>query len=661
MRGILAAFVFCFTALFSSVPEPTDLQTGWWRNLNADKQSVENIEQLQGQLEALRSDLQQERSSQAIANIDRVLFQIKEYQEQKNAKVSYKKVHPLYLQKYYVADWLNVLEKEASLKLQKQKYQSEKDQIQLRASFLRSELDQLQVRYGTLPQKSLDKLLLGLKVMATRFQIESLELKMEQLQSLITDVSNNLEVIDEELDVAFEKLDFSNLKEKEIQSSIQALEKESEALASTGTSEIAMLTAQVNQEVIDTQILFERVKWLLANAIKDHHTEQFEGELQKVQTSLSQMLESVNSLAKIVNNYIQNPEGKNNDQLAKANDLRMQISSIQLKLYASKTLITKVQEKKIEQTSAIEHYFLLFWWQVGSLADQVTDVFSVKLFRINDYPVSLWVLLRAILILGGSIGVGLFVQGYINNNEKLKIKITSANAYILSRIIFYGFVALGIFLGCVSLGINSTNFVIVAGALGVGVGLGMQSIVNNFFSGLILLFSKTIKVGDLLETQEGIFGRVKAINMHNVNIRTTDGKDVLVPNSDLVSKRLLNWTLGDPYVRLNIPFDVAYGSDKEHVEEVALNVAKNLSFVVLDESICSLPKVWLRGMGDSALNLELIIWVNIRKTASRGNMKAEALWELEKGLRNAGISIPFPQREVRLLGESQIALKEASK
>ena len=195
-------------------------------------------------------------------------------------------------------------------------------------------------------------------------------------------------------------------------------------------------------------------------------------------------------------------------------------------------------------------------------------------------------------------------------------------------------------------GVEYTELAIIAGALSVGIGFGLQSIFNNFISGLILLFERPIKVGDLTELDSGTRGRVEAINVRSTQVTTWDNIDILVPNSEFISGRVTNYTLGDDLRRLHVPFGVAYGSDKELVKKAVIEAA--LAVPTTINLGAHKPDVWLVNFGDSSLDFELVVWVNGNKLPKDKHPTGVYCWEIETKLAEYNLEIPFPQRDLRL-------------
>jgi small-conductance mechanosensitive channel len=194
-------------------------------------------------------------------------------------------------------------------------------------------------------------------------------------------------------------------------------------------------------------------------------------------------------------------------------------------------------------------------------------------------------------------------------------------------------------------GFSFTNLAIIAGALSVGIGFGLQNIVNNFISGIILLFERPIRTGDWIVVGN-TEGYVRKISIRSTQIETFDRADVIVPNSELISNQVTNWMLRDPWGRVIVPVGVAYGSDVEKVRDLLLKIAMEHPLVITDGLRVSPPRVMFRGFGDSSLDFELRCF--IRNVDQRLATLSELNFAIEKALREADIQIPFPQRDLHL-------------
>jgi small-conductance mechanosensitive channel len=194
-------------------------------------------------------------------------------------------------------------------------------------------------------------------------------------------------------------------------------------------------------------------------------------------------------------------------------------------------------------------------------------------------------------------------------------------------------------------GISFAGLAIVAGALSVGIGFGLQNIVSNFVSGLILLFERPIKSGDFV-TVGGVEGTVKSISIRATEIETLDRQNILVPNSELVSQQVTNWVLHDPIGRLILDIGVAYGSDVEKVRTILEEVATGSEYVITDGVMAPKPKALFMSFGDSSLNFELRVW--IRQIRRRFDATSDLHFAVDKAFRENGVEIPFPQRDLHV-------------
>jgi len=278
---------------------------------------------------------------------------------------------------------------------------------------------------------------------------------------------------------------------------------------------------------------------------------------------------------------------------------------------------------------------------------RITEVADLTLFSVGETPVTAGEIVQALIILVVGWGLSRLIRIGIRRVGQKDSVGRQAALYTISRLTHYTIILLALLIALTSIGLDFTNLALVAGALSVGIGFGLQSIVNNFVSGLIILFERTLRVGDYIELDNGLTGTVKAINVRSTLINTNDNIDIVVPNSEFVSTRLTNWTLAEHILRVRIPFGVAYGSDKELVKKAAIEACSNVQYT-LTHMPGREPDVWLVEYGDNSLNFLLLVWVNRQGARRPTRTRATYLWELETKLNEYGIEIPFPQRDLHL-------------
>jgi small-conductance mechanosensitive channel len=220
----------------------------------------------------------------------------------------------------------------------------------------------------------------------------------------------------------------------------------------------------------------------------------------------------------------------------------------------------------------------------------------------------------------------------------------------ISTLSFYAVAAFGFLVVLSATGVEIGKLAIVVGALGVGIGFGLQTVVNNFVSGLILMFERPIQPGDIVEVS-GITGTVRAIGLRATTIKTFEGAEVIVPNGTLLQGNLTNWTLNDKNRRIEIPVGVAYGTDPRRVLQILREVAERQPLLLQDPP----PNALFTGFGESSLDFSLRFWTSAGDTW--GAVRSAAMVEIHDELAKAGIEIPFPQRDLHVRSVDAEALR----
>ena len=227
--------------------------------------------------------------------------------------------------------------------------------------------------------------------------------------------------------------------------------------------------------------------------------------------------------------------------------------------------------------------------------------------------------------------------------QKTKLSLGAINS--ITTLGYYFSLVLLVLIVLSTAGIDLTQLNILMGALGVGIGFGLQTIANNFISGLIILTDRSIQVGDIVELEDGTIGTVKSLAIRATVIKTFDGKDIIVPNSELVSSRVNTWTYSDDWRRLTIPFGVSYNADPEEVKEIAIEAAREVSITREDKD--HPIQVWFEEFGDNSINFSLKVWCRINQLSDiKTGIHSDYYYALFKRLKQANIEIPFPQRDL---------------
>jgi small-conductance mechanosensitive channel len=238
--------------------------------------------------------------------------------------------------------------------------------------------------------------------------------------------------------------------------------------------------------------------------------------------------------------------------------------------------------------------------------------------------------------------VSAFIRFVLQEDVYPRTRLTRGLSYAVSSLLNYIVLTLGFLLALGALGLDLTKLTILAGAFGVGLGFGLQSVVNNFVSGLLLLFERPIHVGDVIEIDD-LLGEVTRIGIRASTVRTVQGAEMIVPNAQLVAERVTNWTLSDRRRRIEIAVSVAYASPPEKVVAVLRAVAQGHPHVLKDPA----PQALFIAFGDSAIDFELRAWTS--QFEGWATIRSELAIAVYAALQGAGMTIPFPQREVRLV------------
>ena len=278
--------------------------------------------------------------------------------------------------------------------------------------------------------------------------------------------------------------------------------------------------------------------------------------------------------------------------------------------------------------------------------EQIDDWLELG-FKFGGVHVTVGSVLGSLLLLAVFLLLSALLKHLLHRYAQRNQHVNQSTVYTFQRLLHYLLLTVGALWALSVAGIPMAKMTVFAGALGVGLGFGLQAIFNNFVSGLILLFERSLKVGDFVELASGVHGHVRDIYIRATRVTTNDDIDILVPNSEFVNGRVVNWTLREVARRQKIPFGVAYGTDKELVKRAALEAAAAVPFTLSLDGPRG-PQVWLTGFGDSALNFSLVVWLNAEATRRPGAVTAAYYWALHTALEKHAIELPFPQRDLHI-------------
>jgi len=283
------------------------------------------------------------------------------------------------------------------------------------------------------------------------------------------------------------------------------------------------------------------------------------------------------------------------------------------------------------------------WDYSGGVIEQIRT-YLVNGFEVGEFRIVPGRVLWALLVFGMIIIMSSWVRSQLEHNWLKMTTMGQGARDAMITIVGYVMFIIAMLAGLSVAGFDFGNIAIIAGALSVGIGFGLQNIVNNFVSGLILLFERPIRKGDwiVVGQTEGV---VRDIQIRSTRIQTFDRSDVIVPNSELISNQVTNWVLSSKGGRAIIPVGVAYGTEPEKVREILLSIAENNQHIV-QGGMFPKPVVLFREFGDSSLNFELRVFLH--DIGSRLSVVSEINFAIDKAFREQGIEIPFPQRDLHV-------------
>lgn len=706
MKYLMILFVFQITGFFpllegvdllpkmdnekpvDRAPNPSDLQPKWYTYFKVEpEQAFQRIDQLVTSLEKDLSGLSDQDQKSAKPYIEKISTGIRAVIQERQAPPILPSPPVSILDSYTQEQLITSFRKFDTAKKEASRLAVDLEELEEKTQQQQSLLDEARARYLAISETTTKKFILGLEIMGLWASLTVNKQEEEQAVTRLKHANMRVDQHLQEITEAEKRLVLTG-NDKELKNSLKQIERElilrEERLLQQETMSVGQLP--------DTP---------LGEATKSHLAQQTL--LARVQVAISQMdlqiIAMLLDLEKMLSTEGETANRKLFDFLEKGSERRRKLEALlldwetdtarehtrafqgQLKVpeeeldqrqllfrnqqrlttaNTTRAAIDRLQERINEASylaSVLEAKAVTQWSQLGQLGLKVEEAaedvwkatsrnLSKPLFNVGDVPLTLSGIIRAFLIMVSAIWLSRIVQNTVEKTGDRQKKMDSATFYTLGRLAYYFIVALGSLLALLSLGLDLTTLALVAGALSVGIGFGLQGIVNNFISGLLILFEGQLKVGDFLELESGYRGVVTAVNIRSTVLRTNKGIEVLIPNSEIIGQRTINWTMTDDYRRIHVPFGVAYSSDKELVRKVVLEAADRVPHTVKGVARYRDPVVWLTGFGDNSLDFELVVWVNSPASKSMSRSLADYYWEIHNALIQNNIEIPFPQRDL---------------
>ncbi len=679
------------------LPDPGSLGADWWRYFEVEEGQLEqHVKMISERLQSRLLELSLEEQESGKANIDRFLTNLNALTKVRDKKYEEPPVSPLFKTAYTLEEWLALERQYRAREKEVKGEQMAATQFKKVLQGAEQNYDNLLAAYLSLDMANPTKVLKGLEIMADRSALEIARHQSDRHKKEFEILELQFKALASEKKTALEHLSESPdsieayTKKSEAHKQTLALAKKSlnkansrvlgtvaetpEAQANNKLNEQRVIQAAVNENIVQLHLTLSDAKTLFipllaatdVEAAQLHdHLSKWEKLVKSTQANVgiwrSESLREQNRAQALL---LAQPQAvaalkkinmKRNQQAQETLLKLQELDDTQQELEA---LIEAFKLYLLKHEGVIRHWWVTAGKTLMSGWDIASAWMTESLFKIGDTPVTAFGLLRVVMIIIIAMTISKLLRRMLQKISEHKDGENSA-LYTVGRLAHYVILLIGLMIALSSIGLDFGNLALVAGALSVGIGFGLQSIVNNFVSGLILLFEQTVKVGDYLELDSGVRGTVKEINVRSTLVNTNDNIDIIVPNSELVSAKVTNWTLREAIRRLRVPFGVAYGTDKERVKKAALEAAERVNYT-LRGSKRREPQVWLVNFGESSLDFELVVWVSQSSVKRPSAVLAAYMWELETSLGEYGIEIPFPQRDLHvrsLFGEKDEAGK----
>lgn len=293
----------------------------------------------------------------------------------------------------------------------------------------------------------------------------------------------------------------------------------------------------------------------------------------------------------------------------------------------------------------LSRIFPILIWIIAALHvlgiyDEVVNILEKISFESGNIHISLMMIIKGTLTLFIFFWIAMKVSSYSENKIKNLPSFTPSMKVLLTKLLKFTIFAAVILITMSSLGIDLTALTVVGGAVGVGVGFGLQKIVSNFFSGIIILLDKSVKPGDIIEIND-VYGQVKSISLRYISVLTLDGKEFIIPNEDLITKMVINWSYSDNLVRTSLSVGVSYSSDIEKAMQLMEESLKGVDRILDNPT----PKIFLNEFENSSVNIEMKFWIKDPENGIK-NIKSEVNKNIWRLFHENDIKIPFPQQDI---------------
>ncbi len=675
----------------AEVPTPTTLDPKWWTYFSSveGKELEARVQNFLTRMKEYEKILSPEAKKAYQGLIEKTIVNLQAYEKLKSQKVEEVSPAP-FKESYTIQQQVDVATNIRKVETQLQSESRELQLLKNRSDAIREHIDDTMASYLNIDENTPEKLKAGLDIMSSQAALGVTEQKIRLLEKKTENIHSQLENLKNELIYARKhtqhgNLDLNKIKEKisEIEQEFEERKKEAlsaeldaigvfteDRIGRTKSHLMAdyALNADLAESIVKVDLIFQKtllgigelaqnVKGFDLSKMKQQ-VDKWEENLDHIKTSLAEWkIKSNEELERLGSKVSPEEEAKLGAEYRDVQKKRYQtvqqimanIESLDRKIFATSVILEDFNQMIVNRQSNLVSLYYYIYDGLYKCCSNLFGWYYKTIFKIGGVPISISSLIDMLFVIFVAYLIGVVLRIVVIKLSKRHGRITKGTLFLINRIITYFFIIVGIFLAISVIGLDVSTIFILLGALSVGIGFGLQSIVNNFVSSLVILFSRNVNIGDYIELSTGIWGQIEDVNVQNTTIRTWDGIDVVVPNSQLISQEFHNWTMRDPFMRFHVPFSVAYGTDKELVEKAAVEAAMNVECTISSHPTLAPPKIWFTKFGDSALEFDLVVWVNMYGVQGRkGSVISTYLWEIDNTLKKYNITVPFPQRDLHI-------------
>ena len=314
-------------------------------------------------------------------------------------------------------------------------------------------------------------------------------------------------------------------------------------------------------------------------------------------------------------------------------------------LLSTAWVVISVVSSVIRSKALAKAFSVIAWIFVAAsilgVTGQIADLLRGAGFSIGQARIDVLTLLQATIVFAVLVYAATVAGNFLDRRIQGVNELTPSLRVLIGKVLRISLIVFAALIAMSSFGIDLTALTVFSGAVGVGLGFGLQKVVSNFISGIIILLDQSIKPGDTISLGD-TFGWIRELRARFVSVVTRDGREFLIPNEDLITTQVINWSFSDKFVRLDVPFGVSYDSDPHEVSRVAIEAAGSVDRVDTNRKA---PVCWMTEFGDSSLNFKLRFWIHDPQQGLT-NIRGKVLLALWDAFKENNINIPYPHREV---------------